>query len=168
MSESPESQGDSSARRAAPVLKPGVLPRIASAAWRTARIACERPRVTLWTLFATAAALFAIGVAGVAAEHLDRWTRATTGGASMVVYLGDGVEEARAAALATELAKLAGVERAGLAPAAESAARLEQALGADTALLEGVELSSLPASVEVTLAPGVRDVIAMSPTVRAL
>jgi cell division protein FtsX len=31
-----------------------------------------------------------------------------------------------------------------------------------------VDVASLPASVEVTLAPGVRDVVAMSPTVRAL
>ena len=63
---------------------------------------------------------------------------------------------------------LPGVERAELIAPAESAKRLEQALGADAALLDGVELDALPGSVEVTLAPGVRDVIAMSPTLRAL
>jgi cell division transport system permease protein len=86
----------------------------------------------------------------------------------MVVYLGESVDEARASALAAELAKLPGIERAELVPAAQSAARLQKALGADSALLEGIELASLPASVEVTLAPGMRDVIAMSPTLRAL
>lgn len=145
-----------------------ILPRIGSAFRRTVRIACERPRAAFWTLLAVTASLFAVGVAALAADHVDRWTRTTHGSASMVVYLGEGVDETRAAALATELGKLAGVERAELVPASESAARLQQALGADAALLDGVELASLPSSVEVTLAPGMRDVIAMSPTVRAL
>jgi cell division protein FtsX len=121
-----------------------------------------------WTLLALTAAMFAVGVAALTADHIDRWTRDTHGSASMVVYLGEGVDEARATALAVELGKLPGIERAQLVPAAQSAARLQQALGADSALLEGVELAGLPASVEVTLAPGVRDVIAMSPTLRAL
>jgi cell division protein FtsX len=145
-----------------------ILPRIGSALRRTGRIAVERPRATIWTLLAVTAALFAVGVAGLAADHVDRWTRATHGGASMVVYLGEGVDEAHASALATELGKLPGVDHAELVAPTDSAARLQQALGADSALLDGVELASLPASVEVTLAPGMRDVIAMSPTVRAL
>jgi cell division protein FtsX len=145
-----------------------ILPRIGSALRRTGRIAIERPRATIWTMLAVTAALFAVGGAGLAADHVDRWTRAKRGGASMVVYLGEGVDEARAAELATELRKLPGVDHAELVAATDSAARPQQALGADAALLDGVELASLPASVEVTLAPGMRDVIAMSPTVRAL
>ena len=145
-----------------------LAPHIASALRRTARIAVERPRQALWTMLALTAALFAVGVAALTAMHVERWTDAPRLGASMVVYLGDGVDETQARALASELAKLPGVERAELVAAGDSAARLQQALGADSALLEGVELASLPASVEVTLAPGVRDVIAMSPTVRAL
>ncbi|HSD90726.1 MAG TPA: permease-like cell division protein FtsX [Kofleriaceae bacterium] len=142
--------------------------RIASALRRTARIAVERPRQTIWTLLALTAALIAVGLAGLTAEHVGRWTSKPAGGASMVVYLGDGVDEPRARQLVAELTKLPGVEHAELVPATESAARLQQALGADSQLLEGVELASLPGSVEVTLAPGVRDVIAMSPMVRAL
>ncbi len=145
-----------------------ITARIGSALRRTARIACERPRATVWTMLAVSAAFFVLATSGLVAQHVDRWTRATHGGASMVVYLGEGVDEARARILAADLAKLPGVERSELVPATESAARLQQALGADAALLEDVELASLPASVEVTLAPGVRDVIAMSPTVRAL
>ncbi|HEY5948134.1 MAG TPA: permease-like cell division protein FtsX [Kofleriaceae bacterium] len=122
----------------------------------------------MWTLLALTAALFAVGVAALTAIHVETWTTAPRLGASMVVYLGDGVDEAKAQALAVDLAKLPGVERAELVTAADSAARLQQALGADSQLLEGVELASLPASVEVTLSPGMRDVIAMSPTVRAL
>ena len=148
-----------------------IVPRIGSACRRTARIACERPRVMAWTLLALTAAMFAVAVAALTADHIERWTHATHathGSASMVVYLGEGVDDVRAAALAAELAKLPGIEHAELVPAAKSAARLQQALGADSALLEGVEAASLPASVEVRLAPGMRDVIAMSPTLRAL
>jgi cell division protein FtsX len=143
-------------------------PRIASALRRTARIATARPRVALWTLLALTAALFAVGLAGLTAEHVGRWTRATGGGASMVVYLGEAVDEARAQLLTAELAKLPGVDKAELVAGTESAARLQEALGPDSALLEGVEVASLPASVEVTLAPGMRDVILMSPTMAAL
>jgi cell division transport system permease protein len=145
-----------------------VIPRIASALRRTGGLVAERPRAALWTLLALTCALFAVGVAIVGATNVDRWAQRPGDGASMVVYLGEGVAEARAQELMIELRALPGVERAELVPPAESAKRLQQALGADASLLEGVELGSLPASVEVTLAPGVRDVVAISPTVRAL
>lgn len=119
-------------------------------------------------MLALTCALFAAAVAAAFADNVDRWAQRPGDGASMVVYLGEGVAEARAQELLTELRTLPGVEHAELVPPAESARRLQQALGADNSLLEGVELGSLPASVEVTLAPGVRDVVAISPTVRAL
>ena len=153
---------------------------------RTARLASERPRTTLWTLLALTCALFAVGVAGVIAENLDAWTRAPRGRASMVIYLGETVDDAHAKALVAELGTVAGVDKAELVSPAESARRLQAALGlgANTPLpdgthhdhldspgaelLDGIDVASLPASVEVTLAPGVRDVVAMSPTLRAL
>jgi len=145
-----------------------VIARLVSALRRTGRIITERPRAALWTLLALTCALFAAGISAVAADNVDRWAQRPGDGASMVVYLGEGVADARAQELITELRALPGVEHAELVPPAESARRLQQALGADTSLLEGVELGSLPASVEVTLSPGVRDVVAISPTVRAL
>ena len=146
-----------------------ILPRLGSALTRTARIALDRPRVAAWTLVAATCALVVAGVVLVAADNVDRWSEAPhAGGGSMVVYLGDGVDDAAAHRLAAQLAQLPGVEHAELVAPEVSAKRLEQALGADAALLDGVDLASLPASVEVTLAPGVRDVIAMSPTLRAL
>jgi cell division protein FtsX len=51
---------------------------------------------------------------------------------------------------------------------AETARRLQQALGPDSALLDGVDVASLPPSLEVALAPGTRDVLEMSPTMHAL
>ena len=146
-----------------------MIAQLASALRRTGRIAIRRPGAALWTLVALACALFVAGAAVIVAATVDRWAAAHPGsGGAMVVYLGDDIEPARAAALVDELRALRGVERAELIPAAESARRLTRALGSDPALLDGVELASLPASVEVALAPGVRDVVAMSPTVRAL
>ena len=166
------SMGSASRASPCPALRRGdvIAPRIASALRRTARIAIERPRAALWTLLALTCALFAVGVAGLAADHVDRWTRdRPAASASMVVYLGEGVDDARAHALAAELREAARrrARRAGRRDRVRARGS-QQSLGADSALLEGVELASLPASVEVTLAPGVRDVIAMSPTVRAL
>jgi len=145
-----------------------ILPRIGSGLRRTGRILIARPRATLWTLVALTCALFAAGIAALAADQVDRWHAAPGSGGSMVVYLGEGVDDAHAQTLVTQLAQVAGVEHAELVPAAESAKRLQAALGADSALLDGVELGSLPPSVEVTLQPGMRDVIALSPTVAAL
>lgn len=145
-----------------------MIPRAGSALRRAARLAATRPRATSWALIAATAAMFAVGLAGVVAENIDAWTAAPRGVASMVVYLGDGVDDAHASALAADLRKLPGVEHVELVAAEESARRLEQALGADAALLDGVDPGSLPASLEVTLAAGMRDVIAMSSAVRAL
>jgi cell division transport system permease protein len=140
-----------------------------SALRRTGRLATRRPRAALWTLLALSCALFAVAIAVTAAIAIDRFAAAQPGsGGNMVVYLGEGVSEARATALVRELRALRGVERAELVSGAESASRLSRALGSDPALLDGVDLASLPASVEVALAPGVREVVAMSPTVRAL
>ena len=146
-----------------------MIHRIGSALRRTARIAARRPRAGLWTLLAVSCALFVAGVAATAAAAFDCGAEAHPArGGSLVVYLGDGVDEAHAQALIGELRALRGVEGAELVSPAESARRLIRALGLDAALLDGVDPAGLPASVEVKLAPGVRDVVAMSPTVRAL
>jgi cell division protein FtsX len=136
---------------------------------RTAAIVIRHPRGALWTLAQLACAAFLIGLAATIGATVERWAAAHPGGGSvMVVYLGDGVDETQATALVAELRGLRGVSRAELISAADSATRLTRALGADASLLDGVDPKTLPASVEVTLAPGVRDVAALSPTVRAL
>jgi len=148
-----------------------IAPKLVSALRRSGRIATERPHVSAWTLVAATCALFVAGAALLAADSVERWATAPRSHGSagaLVVYLGDGVTESSAHVLVDQLAHLPGVDRAELVPAAESAKRLERSLGADAALLDGVDLASLPPSVEVALAPGVRDVLAMSPTIRAL
>jgi cell division protein FtsX len=155
---------------------PTLLGRIAALLRRTGRVTIERPRSALWTLLALTAALFAVGVAGVAAENVDGWSRAPRGRASVVVYLAETVDATRGAGLAADLGRQSWVDRAEYVPPAESARRLQAALGpvgaeakpGEPQLMDGVDVASLPASIELTLAPGVRDVVAMSPTMRAL
>jgi len=136
---------------------------------RTWQLLSDRPRTAGWTLAAAICALAIAGLALVIVDHIADWTTAPrTRGGSMVVYLGEGVSDATAHQLVAQLGRVAGVDRAELVPPADAAKRLERALGADAALLDGVDLASLPATVEVTLAPGVRDVISMSPLLGAL
>jgi cell division protein FtsX len=136
---------------------------------RTLAILTDRPRAAAWTLVAIVCALTVAAIALVVVDNIDDWTAAPrTRGGSMVVYLGEGVSDANAQLLAAQLSHVAGVDHAELVPPAEAAKRLERALGADAALLDGVDLASLPPTVEVTLAPGVRDVISMSPLLGAL
>jgi len=138
---------------------------------RTGRIAVERPRAALWTTLALTCALLAVGLAAVTALTIDRVVSTETSSATragLVVYLGEGVSDARAATLVGELRTLSGIEKVELVTPQESARRLVGSLGSGAPMLEGVDVESLPASVEVTLAPGVRDVVAMSPIVREL
>ncbi|MBA2543516.1 MAG: hypothetical protein H0V17_27995 [Deltaproteobacteria bacterium] len=138
---------------------------------RTGKIAVERPRAALWTTLALTCALLAVGIAGVTVLTVDRVVSAeSTEGAraGLVVYLGEAVTDERARALATELRALPGVERLELVTAAESARRLVASLGSGAAMLEGVDVEALPASVEIVLEPGVRDVVAMSPIIKEL
>ena len=146
-----------------------MIARLGSALRRTVRIALERPRATAWTLAAVACALFAVGAAAIAADNAARWAGARTGsGASMVVYLGEGADLPGAQRLAGELGRVPGVEHVEVVPPEETARRLQQALGDDPALLDGVDVASLPPSLEATLAPGMRDVLELSPTMAAL
>lgn len=148
-----------------------MIARLVSALRRSARIAVERPRAALWTTLALTCALLAVGIAATTALTIDRVVATETSSATragLVVYLGEGVSDARAQALVGQLRELAGIERIELVTAQESARRLVASLGSGAAMLEGVDVEALPASVEVTLAPGVRDVVAMSPIVREL
>jgi cell division protein FtsX len=172
-------------------VRPTLLGTLAAVLRRTCRVLIDRPRATLWTAIALVAALFVAGAAAVAAMNIDTWTRAPAGRASVVVYLAGNVDAAHGAALADELAHQRWVDRVEYVPAAETARRLEAALGYDASarpgtprpvagggasegrasqpqLLDGVDLAGLPATIELTLVPGVRDVVAMSPTARGL
>ncbi len=136
---------------------------------RTCHIAFDRPRITLWVFIAVTSAWVIAGAVLVARSSAERSQEAARGnGGSLVLYLGEGVGEPVGRQLASQLAGLPGVQRAEFVTASESANRLAQALSADAELFEGMDLATLPASIEAILEPGALDVIAMSPTLRAL
>src|SRR5262249_38772569 len=135
---------------------------------RAARLAVRRPRLAIWAIGAIAAALTAFAIVRVAATNVQTWTSSWRGGASMVVTFTPSASPARADATAAQLRATSGVETVEVIAPAEAARRLRAALGGKDDLLTGVDDSALPLSLEVTLAPGVRDVAAASPLVDAL
>jgi cell division protein FtsX len=142
--------------------------RVASALRRTGRLLVRRPRLAAWTTLGVAAAAVVFGAALLTARNLDRWASAWRGGATMVVYLEAAATPERGEVIAAELAAIPGVVRAEYVPSDEASRRLRAALGPDDGLLAGIEPGALPASVELVLEPGARDVVAASPLFASL
>jgi len=142
--------------------------RLAHLGRRLLRALSHQPRRVAWAIGAVAASLLAFALVDLAARNVDAWTGTWTGEASMVVYLDEGVADERARALADELAAIGGVRDVEYVPASEAARRLRAALGTHSDLIAGVEDTALPASLEIVLDPGVRDVAAVSPIVDRL
>jgi cell division protein FtsX len=145
-----------------------MIHRLRSAIRRAVLIAARRPRLAAWAIAAVAAAAVAFGAAQLVARNLDRWASGWRGGATMVVYLAPMVSADRARAIATELDALDGVVAAELVTADDANRRLREALGSAGELLDGVDPAALPASIELVLEPGARDVVAASPLIGAL
>ena len=142
--------------------------RVASALRRTGRLVVRRPRLAAWATIGVIAAAVAFGAALLAARNLDRWADRWRGGTTMVVYLEPGAAADRGRTIATELGAITGVVRSEYVTADQAADRLRTALGADAGLLAGVEPGALPASIELVLEPGARDVVAASPLFASL
>lgn len=119
-----------------------------------------------WAIACAAALLTAAALTG--GRAVTAWAQQRGGQAQLVVYLAPDAEEAARAELAGALAKLGGVTGVELVSPEEALIRLRTALAADQALLDGVELEAMPASIEASLEPGVEAVLPMSPTYHAL
>jgi cell division protein FtsX len=125
--------------------------------------------------FGTAAAVMAVAVgfallslAGAIRHNLDALTGRWSKGASMIVYLQDGVKEARARQLAEALAAMPAVEEASWVPPERALAELRELLGSDSEVARGLEPDMVPASLEVVLAEGVLDVARTHPWIERL
>lgn len=138
-----------------------ITTRAIAALWR-------RPISSLWAVFAIAAALVGVAATDLAGRRVAGWSRDLRAQASMVIYLDEGATAEGAATIADRLQRIDGVEVAVVVSAADAAERLRAALGHHEALLAGVEPAALPISIEVTLAPGVADVVAQSSLVSEL
>lgn len=135
---------------------------------RTFAMLGEQRRLTVWTLLVSTALITVALLAHLGANAFAQWQRAYHRGASMVVYLQPAVDQAAATKLAADLTALAGVERAEYVSPQESESRLRRALSGSEQLLDGIEPSTMPASIELVLEPGIRDVIEVSAPFRAL
>ncbi|MBK9033880.1 MAG: hypothetical protein IPL61_21860 [Myxococcales bacterium] len=141
---------------------------LASLLARSLRLLTRDPRASAWAIAAIAAALVGVAATRLAAREVGAWSHGARAQASMVVYLDEGATAEQATALAERLRATGGVDAVAVVSADEASDRLRVALGAHDQLLDGVEPSSLPLSLEITLAPGVTDVAAASPIVGLL
>jgi len=128
----------------------------------------RRPLVSLLAVGAIGVSLLLVGVVHLASTNVARLTSSWGRGVQMVVYLADGTTPERAQAIGRILSGARGVDRVDYVPPDAAYRRLADSLGDRKDLLEGVEVGYLPASLEVTLAGGMRDVAAVSPMVDKL
>lgn len=98
--------------------------------------------------------LLTAGGMRLAAENLDRLTSAWGRGVQMIVYLDDNVAPARMRQIADTLAQLGGVGAVRMIEPKEAHARLRRSLGDRARLLEGIEETMLPASLEIVFREG--------------
>jgi cell division transport system permease protein len=128
----------------------------------------RNPLIQLTAVGTIALSLLLVGAVELAAHNVARLAAGWGGDVQMTVYLEDGTSPARAQQIAAALGKLPGVEHVRPVDSREAWQRLRRSLGARGALLDGVEESFLPASIEVALKPGVVDVIRAHPAFERL
>jgi cell division transport system permease protein len=134
-------------------------------AWDGAR---GKPLIQLVAVGTIALSLLLVGVVELTALNVRRLSAGWGGDVQMTVYLEDGVTAARASKVAAALAKLPGVVGVRTVDAHEAWTRLRRSLGARADLLDGVEEGFLPASIEVSLKPGVAEVLRVHPAFERL
>ncbi len=135
---------------------------------RAMRAMARRPRAVAAAATAIAIALVLVGFARLVDRNATAVTEGWGGGVQMVVYLDDGADDAVAQRISGVLAELPAVERVRYVPRGEALERLRSALGDRDDVVEAIDPGMLPASLEVTLASGVRDVAAAHPVVARL
>lgn len=135
------------------------------------RVVCgarEKPLIQLVAVGTIALSLLLVGAVELLARDVRQLARGWGGEVQMTVYLEDGISAARTQKVAAALAKLPGVAAVRTVDAHEAWTRLRRSLGTRAELLDGVEESFLPASIEVSLQPGVAEVLRAHPAFERL
>ncbi len=128
----------------------------------------RRPLSTALGTGAVSVALLLVALVHLAANNVGAVASAWGDDVQMVVYLEDNAPRERADAIGNALVQLPAIESVEYVSSADAHARLRDALGEHGEVLDGVEVGLLPASLEVALGDGVRDVAAVSPLVDKL
>jgi cell division transport system permease protein len=128
----------------------------------------RNPLIQLVAVGTIALSLVLVGSVELTAKNVARLASGWGAGVQMTVYLEDGVAAPRVKQIAGALGKLPGVDEVRTVEPKEAWARLRRSLGTRGDLLDGVEEGFLPSSIEVTLKPGVADVIRAHPAFEKL
>lgn len=132
----------------------GGLRALVHAAREAGRAAARRPLLPVATFGTLALCLTLTGLFALIAWNLGRAAESWAGTGQMTIYLEENATTARSEQLMSAVRHLPGVIDASLVSSKTAHARLRTALGARGELLDGVEDSFLPASIEVRLRPG--------------
>jgi cell division transport system permease protein len=117
---------------------------------------------------AVAVALTLLGLVRLVGENASRVVAGWGRGVQMTVYLEDSVPEARARQIADILERLPGVQKVETVEPRAAYERLKRSLGEHSSLLDGVEDTMLPISIEVSLKPGIAEALRMDPAYERL
>ncbi len=135
---------------------------------RSLRGMSRSPSIQLITVSTIAVCLLIVGGVALLGENLGRlatsWGKAT----HVTVYLEDNTSPARAQKLAEALIKLQGVESAKVVEPREAFSRLRRSLADRADLLDGVEETFLPLSIDVSFKPGVVGMLRAHPVLGKL
>src|SRR5262249_26278002 len=128
----------------------------------------KSPLIQLVAVGTIALSLLLVGAVELTATNVRRLARGWGDGVPLTVYLEDGVPPARMAEIAGALAKLPGVAAVRTVDHHEAWQRLRRSLADRGPLLDGVDDGLLPSSIEVTLKPGVAEVLRAHPAFERL
>lgn len=128
----------------------------------------RRPSLAVVTIGAVAVGLVLVGVVRLAGSNLESATARWGSGVQMVVYLEDGTPPERVDRIVEALEQLPAVSGTHYVSEDEAMDRLRESLGEQDELVAGIETDMLPASIEISLRDGVRDVAAAHPVVERL
>lgn len=126
----------------------------------------REPLVCGLTTVAMALGLTLVGLVTWVGDNLERWSHRWEHGVDLIVYLDGEVGPERAGDIARALDDVPAVSAAEPIPPERAMQRLRRELGDD--LLDGIDATALPPSIEVSLDRGVRDVALAHPVARRL
>ncbi len=128
----------------------------------------RRPLIAALTVGVMTVALVLVGVAYMAERNVRVLSEEWGSGVQMIVYLDEGTSDAHAEKLSEALTSLPAVQGVQYVKPEQALVHLQRSLGQHDELLEGIEASFLPASIEVRLTEGVRDLVSARPVIERL
>ncbi|MCP4444582.1 MAG: hypothetical protein GY811_04455 [Myxococcales bacterium] len=128
----------------------------------------RRPLIAALTIGVMTVALVLVGIAHMAERNVRTLSDGWGAGVQMIVYLDEGTSNEHAENISKALIDLPAVHNVIYVPPEKAMEHLRLSLGHHDELLEGIEASFLPASLEVQLVEGVRDLVSAHPVMERL